>query len=119
ACGSKGFKQFKKQKLEQGVELGIPEDTTRKLIDMYGGNVETLFTIYQENKDEAAKEGIDPFVLTELIYGMENELVYKPVDFFIRRTGALLFDINWVKEHKESVINYNGFLMFFNPVNIE
>src|SRR5699024_12037951 len=65
-----------------------------------------LFTIYQENKDEAAKEGIDPFVLTELIYGMENELVYKPVDFFIRRTGALLFDINWVKEHKESVINY-------------
>src|SRR5699024_2798200 len=104
--GSKGFKQFKKQKLEQGVELGILEDTTRKLIDMYGGNVETLFTIYQENKDEAAKEGIDPFVLTELIYGMENELVYKPVDFFIRRTGALLFDINWVKEHKESVINY-------------
>ncbi len=104
--GSKGFEQFKKQKLTEGISLGIPENTARKLIDMYGGNVGTLFTIYQENKATAEKEQIDPFILTELLYGIDYELVYKPVDFFIRRTGALLFDINWVREHKASVINY-------------
>ncbi len=104
--GSKGFEQFKKQKLTEGISLGIPENTARKLIDMYGGNVGTLFTIYQENKAEAEKEQIDPFVLTELLYGIDYELVYKPVDFFIRRTGALLFDIDWVREHKTPVINY-------------
>src|SRR5699024_10829942 len=54
--GSKGFKQFKKQKLEQGVELGIPEDTTRKLIDMYGGNVETLLPYIKKIKMKRQKK---------------------------------------------------------------
>ncbi|MFA1819502.1 glycerol-3-phosphate dehydrogenase/oxidase [Virgibacillus oceani] len=104
--GAKGFEQFKKKKLTEGMEFGIPETTVRKLINMYGGNVDTLFTIYQAHKEEAESEQIDPFVLTELIYGIDYELVYKPADFFIRRTGALFFDINWVREHKEPVINY-------------
>src|SRR5690625_3518210 len=104
--GSQGFVEFKKQALERANLLGIPEEIATKLIDMYGGNVATLFDIYIENKDEAEQEGIDPFVLTELIYGMTYELVYKPVDFFIRRTSALFFDIDWVKENKDDVIKY-------------
>jgi glycerol-3-phosphate dehydrogenase len=31
-------------------------------------------------------------------------MVSKPVDFFIRRTGALFFDINWVRSWKKQVI---------------
>src|SRR5699024_11879084 len=96
-----GFVEFKKQALERANSVGIPEVTPTKLIDIEGGNVATLFDIYIENKDEAELEGIDPFVLTELIYGMTHELVYKPVDFFIRRTSALFFDIDWVKENKD------------------
>ncbi len=104
--GSKGFEKLKKQKLTEGTALGIPETIVRKLINMYGGNVDTLFTIYQENIEKAKQEQIDPFVLTELIYSIDYELTFKPVDFFIRRTGALFFDINWVLNNKSSVINY-------------
>lgn len=104
--GSKGFEQFKKEKLTEGTNLGIPEETTQQLIEQYGGNVDQLFKIYQDNKETAKTQQIDPFVLTELIYGMTYELVYKPVDFFIRRTGALFFDIDWVREHQTSVIDY-------------
>ncbi len=30
----------------------------------------------------------------------------KPVDFFVRRRGAVFFNIHWVYEWKEAVINY-------------
>lgn len=104
--GSKGFEQFKKDQLDRARSLEIPEETAEKLINMYGGNVGLLFEIYLNHKEEAEQEGIDPFVLAELIYGMKYELVYKPVDFFVRRTGALFFDIDWVKDNKTDVINY-------------
>lgn len=104
--GSKGFEQFKKDKLTEGIELGISKDTLERIITLYGGNVETYFTIYQENKDKAEQENIDAYVLAELIYGLDYELVYKPVDFFTRRTSATFFDINWVKRHKDSVLDY-------------
>lgn len=104
--GPEGFERFKQQILEKGLALGIPEESVRNFVERYGGNVEELFTIYKMNREKAKTERIDPFVLTELIYGIEDELVYKPVDFFIRRTGALFFDIAWVKEHKAGVIDY-------------
>ena len=40
----------------------------------------------------------------ELMYTLEYEAVYKPVYFFIRRTGALFFDIDFVKKYKKPVI---------------
>jgi glycerol-3-phosphate dehydrogenase len=33
-------------------------------------------------------------------------MIVKPVDFFIRRTGALFFDIKWVYEWKEAIIGF-------------
>src|SRR5690625_1043976 len=49
---------------------------------------------------------MDPIVIEELIYANEYELAYTPSDFFIRRTSALFFDIDWVREHKQTVISY-------------
>jgi len=104
--GSKGFESFKKQTVKLGETLNIPRPTALKFIDTYGANAKVLFEIYEERQSEAEQENIDPLVFAELIYGMKYESVYKPVDFFIRRTGALYFDINWVKMHKENVIDY-------------
>ena len=41
-----------------------------------------------------------------LRYAMAEEMAVTPGDFFIRRTGALLFDIAWVRRWKEPVIRY-------------
>lgn len=104
--GSTGFKHFKERKIEEGKTLGLNEETAAMLVQTYGANVETIFALYQDKQPEARENNVDPVVFAELIYAMEYELVYKPVDFFIRRTGALFFKINWLKEHKESVITY-------------
>lgn len=104
--GSKGFKQFKQERMQIGESLGLSQEETNKLIQLYGSNVDTVFNNYKERKQEAKVAGVEPVVFAQLSYALENEMTYKPVDFFIRRTAALFFNIHWVKEHKTSVINY-------------
>ncbi|WP_332834990.1 glycerol-3-phosphate dehydrogenase C-terminal domain-containing protein, partial [Rhodococcus rhodochrous] len=41
-----------------------------------------------------------------LRYAMEAEMAVKPVDFLIRRTGALFFRINEAKQWKDAVVAY-------------
>lgn len=104
--GSEGFEKFKEQKTKQGIQHGLTKDTAEKLIKRYGSNVDTVFKIYQDSQVEAGQEKIDPVVFAELIYAINYELAYKPVDFFIRRTGALFFDREWVVNHHSNVILY-------------
>ncbi|WP_397316219.1 glycerol-3-phosphate dehydrogenase/oxidase [Ornithinibacillus gellani] len=104
--GSKGFTAFVQQQIKIGESLGLETTIAEKLVKRYGSEVIELFRLYQDKKSEAEAEGIDPVVLAELSYSMAYEFVQKPVDFFIRRTGALFFDIDWVKKHQEPVIRY-------------
>lgn len=106
--GSNGFALFKQQKMAKGKLLGLDKQTTNKLIQRYGANVDQIFYCLEENKHEARQEEIDPIVFAELLYALEYELAYKPEDFFIRRTGALFFEIDWIKQHQENVIRYLG-----------
>ncbi len=104
--GSKGFEFFKFQKVKEGVEIGLSEDVASTLIQQYGTNVDIIFQIFQEKTAEALENEIDPIVFAELVYALEYELVFTPADFFVRRTGAMFFDINRVKQHRKSVTNY-------------
>ncbi|GAB4072902.1 glycerol-3-phosphate dehydrogenase [Barrientosiimonas marina] len=104
--GSTGFQALREQKLTEAADLGIKDETARFLIQKYGGNIDEIFNLYQREYSRAAEEGIEPIVFAELLYAIDQEMVYKPVDFFIRRTGALFFDIDFVREHKDPVINY-------------
>ncbi|UOQ48412.1 glycerol-3-phosphate dehydrogenase/oxidase [Gracilibacillus caseinilyticus] len=100
--GSKGFKQFKEEQIPKGVELGMTTEEAEMLVQRYGSNVEAVFDYYQQaTKNEAE---LAPLTSAMLSYSLEHEAACKPVDFFIRRTGALFFDINWVKQEKDAVI---------------
>ncbi|MGP4068865.1 glycerol-3-phosphate dehydrogenase/oxidase [Halobacillus sp. B29] len=104
--GSQGFKQFLKERIQIGESIGLSEETAEKLVRLYGSNVDAVFHIYKNRKQEAQQAQLEPVVFAQLAYALEAEFTYKPVDFFVRRTAALFFNINWVHEHKEAVINY-------------
>ncbi|MBN9655866.1 FAD-dependent oxidoreductase [Halobacillus sp. GSS1] len=104
--GSKGFKKYKEERVQIGESLGLTKADAEKLIQLYGSNVDKVFNNFKDRKEEAAQEGVDPVVFAQLVYALEEEMTYKPVDFFIRRTAALFFNIQWVRDHKTSVINY-------------
>ncbi|RKQ35553.1 glycerol-3-phosphate dehydrogenase/oxidase [Oceanobacillus halophilus] len=104
--GSSGFESFKKRKLSEGIEMGIEKTQAELLVERYGKNVNMLYGLYQKYQQDAVAEKIDPIVFIQLIYALENELAYHPSDFFVRRTGALFFDISMVKREKKAVIQY-------------
>lgn len=96
--GSANFKTFVKTKTAVGVSKGFTEEEAAKIVHMYGSNAEKVFAY--------KKESPLPAVLNaQLLYAIEEEMAYTPADFFIRRTGALLFDIETVLTYKQPVID--------------
>ncbi|CEI81240.1 aerobic glycerol-3-phosphate dehydrogenase [Oceanobacillus oncorhynchi subsp. incaldanensis] len=104
--GSKGFKNFKAEKVKEGSSLGLSENEAAELTQRYGANVDKIFTLYKENKEAAAKENIEPAVFAQVIYAINEEMAYKAVDFFIRRSGALFFNRPWVETHMDTVLPF-------------
>ncbi|GGA79045.1 glycerol-3-phosphate dehydrogenase/oxidase [Ornithinibacillus halotolerans] len=104
--GSQGFEKFKEEKVSEGVKLGIDHEVASELVKRYGSNVDIIFELYQQDVQNEQTMEMDRTVLAMLRYAIEYELAYKPVDFFIRRTGALFFNMKWVQQYKEQVITY-------------
>ena len=109
--GSIGFVDFKIEKVNTGMALGIANSDAIYLVNQYGSNVDIIYKLYSENEAKAKEEGINQVVLATLLYSIEYELAYTPLDYFIRRTSAMFFDIHFVKENKETVINFMSKLL--------
>ncbi|RCW77532.1 glycerol-3-phosphate dehydrogenase/oxidase [Saliterribacillus persicus] len=104
--GSAEFERFVTQKLTEAKEIGLATFAAEGLIRRYGSNIDIILNIYKNNKGTSDTTALDPTLFAVLEYSINYELAYTPADFFIRRTGALFFDINWVHANKEPVIDY-------------
>ncbi|MFC7321929.1 glycerol-3-phosphate dehydrogenase/oxidase [Halobacillus campisalis] len=104
--GSKGYKTFREERIKIGESLGLTHEKAAEMVDLYGANVDKFYQLFQDKKAEASAALIDRVVFAQLTMALEYEGVYKPVDFFVRRTAALFFNIAWVHEHKQPVIDY-------------
>ncbi|WP_051633526.1 glycerol-3-phosphate dehydrogenase/oxidase [Bacillus sp. UNC41MFS5] len=103
--GSHNFASFI-EKNEKISELrGFTKDQYRKLVHRYGSNIDRIFDI-ANRFDPNNKFGLPFEVFVQIVYSLEDEMTVKPVDFFIRRTGALFFDIQWVVEWEEAIIGF-------------
>ncbi|WP_018931152.1 glycerol-3-phosphate dehydrogenase/oxidase [Gracilibacillus lacisalsi] len=101
--GSKGFKAYMTEQIAKGVEVGLSAEEAKMLVQRYGSNFPIVYDYYQQavNKDHS----LALVTYAMLHYSIEHEATCKPVDFFIRRTGALFFAINWVRKEKQAVIH--------------
>lgn len=103
--GAAKFKEFVSQKIQQGKALGISEKEASKLAETYGSNTDYIFNRIKTGA-ETDYYGLPPVLLAQLQYSLEEEMTAAPTDFFIRRTGALYFNIDWVRQWQEPVISY-------------
>ncbi|MEH7114788.1 glycerol-3-phosphate dehydrogenase/oxidase [Neobacillus niacini] len=101
--GSNGFKEYTSIKELEAVEYGFTIEQGRRFVQMYGSNVNEIFH-YARRFDEIEELQLTKPVYAQLMYSLEHEMVTAPADFFIRRTGALFFNINWVRTWKDDVI---------------
>ncbi|WP_026584238.1 glycerol-3-phosphate dehydrogenase/oxidase [Bacillus sp. J33] len=104
--GSAKFKEFVRLQTEKGAALGLTEDESARLVKMYGSNIPAIFKMIEEKGNEAEKYRLPIVIWAKLKYAIENEMAATPVDFFNRRTGALLFDIETVRSYQDQVISY-------------
>ncbi len=104
--GSHGFPAFVAKKADEGTKYGLTAAQAEEFAKFYGSNVDVLFDLAKKHKDEAKEYNMPLDVLIPLVYAMDYEMTAKPVDFFVRRRGAVFFNIHWVYEWKEAVINY-------------
>ncbi|MGE7863130.1 aerobic glycerol-3-phosphate dehydrogenase [Bacillus mobilis] len=104
--GSHGFPAFVAKKAGEGTKYGLTTAQAEEFAKFYGSNVDVLFDLAKKHKDEAKEYSMPLDVLIPLVYAMDYEMTAKPVDFFVRRRGAVFFNIHWVYEWKEAVINY-------------
>ncbi|TDM04143.1 glycerol-3-phosphate dehydrogenase/oxidase [Macrococcus carouselicus] len=111
--GSQGFDCYKAELLQSLPEIGLTRTEMEEMIDKYGSNAPVLFNIAHAQVDNKVNE-LPLSVYTKLVYGIQHEMVLKPSDFFVRRTGALYFDIDFVNEYKEGVIEAMAELLHYS-----
>lgn len=100
--GAKYFPTFIESKKQDGIKAGLNGEESLYLLRRYGSNAPVLFSLV---KQYHKGEHLIPRVLwLELKYALDYEMAVSPVDFFFRRTGALLFNIKCVFTYKKAII---------------
>ncbi|MBO0330748.1 glycerol-3-phosphate dehydrogenase/oxidase [[Muricauda] lutisoli] len=104
-CGNdfKKFKHVKKYiaKLEEQLQAdGFAKYDAWYLVTTYGKQAETILELYANIKGKKTKERM---IRAESRFAIAHEMALNPLDFFIRRTGRLYFDIDSVRKYKEAV----------------
>ncbi len=105
--GNDGFKKFKHvTKYIDAVFAKIRPDGFTKhdawfLVTNYGKQTETILDIYKgiDGADNPIR-----MARAELRFGIDYEMVQNPMDFFIRRTGRLYFDIDSMRLLMEPIL---------------
>jgi glycerol-3-phosphate dehydrogenase len=113
--GSAAFEGFVRTATEQGTRLGLMEAEAERLVRRYGTNIRYVYDLLPQAQEQAARFGLPAEVYAALKYGIEGEMVVKPADFFIRRTGALFFDRHFVRRWKDGVLQAMTELLAYSP----
>lgn len=98
--GSKFFGDFVEKRTKLGQQYGLTAEESQFVARFYGTNVDEVFDYVSK-----ANGSLPPIVYGQLYYAMNEEAASTPLDFFVRRTGALYFNIDFVKQHKKLVID--------------
>ena len=110
--GSKQWEAFLTQKEQMAQAYGLTGLEGRKLAKMYGTNVDKVFQYAQILS--TIPSSLPLAILAQIYYAVHEEMAYSPVDFLVRRTGMLYFDIQHFSEYKEEIVNVMKHLLHYS-----
>lgn len=99
----KAYPEFIEKKAREISILGMSIGDGATIAATYGTNIDDIIGL--ENELHQESDLPLPIKLT-LHYAVKHEMAMTPVDFFMRRTGTIFFDINWVQTWNQPVIDY-------------
>ncbi len=86
----------------QNKNNGLSEYDAWYLVTNYGYQAELILEYFKNRKESYSATRL---ILSELQFCVNYEMVINPMDFFIRRTGRLYFDIDSVRQFLDAVLN--------------
>lgn len=104
--GSENFNRFIESAADQGTKTGLSKMDAHHLAAFYGSNAPIVYELVQSQKNIAEKHNLPLVLFAKLAYGIQHEMIANLVDFYFRRTGDLLFDIDLVRKTKTNAANY-------------
>jgi glycerol-3-phosphate dehydrogenase len=91
-------------KIEERIsQIGLDKYYASYLVSNYGKQAEIILDRLEELKGDDSEIKLG---LAELWFGIHNELVFSSLDFFMRRTGRLYFDIMSINKLIHPVLNF-------------
>ncbi|WP_409253779.1 glycerol-3-phosphate dehydrogenase/oxidase [Bacillus sp. SCS-153A] len=112
--GSAQFQQYiDNQALEAG-QFGLSVHSGRELVQRYGSNAPKVFKIARSFR-QVSDKSLPAEIYAMLLYSIKEEMTVTPLDFFVRRTGKLFFDIQWVKQWKKTVVDVMATVLEWKP----
>ncbi|WP_412520467.1 glycerol-3-phosphate dehydrogenase/oxidase [Staphylococcus simulans] len=112
--GSANFEHFVEEKVAEAKKYQIDAKTAEDIARRYGSNADEIYKI--AHTAQYQNSGLPLEIYAELVYGIQNEMVYKPTDFLIRRTGMLYFDVDDVLKYKDAVVNVLAQLLDYDDM---
>lgn len=98
---AKAVKKYRKELKHRLKEMGLSSYDAFYLVSNYGIASDLIIACMDEFDDQNPAVRL---IRAELRYCIENEMVFRLQDFFIRRTGRLYFDINSISHTFEAVL---------------
>jgi len=117
--GSERFPHFIAEKVAEGMKLGLSESDAEFYVRRYGSNVERIYSMIPKYYEMNDPNSMPISLFLSIEYSMQYEMAVKPTDFFNRRTGALFFDIDFVRKWKERVIDYMAIKLNWTDIEKE
>jgi glycerol-3-phosphate dehydrogenase len=120
-CGNdfKKFKDVKKyiDKVYQRIKPeGLSSYDAWYLVTNYGIQTETILKLYEKI---AGKDSSVRMAKAELQFGVAYEMIQTPIDFFVRRTGRLYFDIQSVRSLMTPILQEFQAIFKVDDITIE
>lgn len=103
--GADAFGAYALAREAEGIAAGLDARASARLSRRYGSNAPKLFAIASDpgHAAFADRHGLPAELAAELRYAVAEESALTPEDFWIRRTGSLLFDIALVRRWEDGV----------------
>ncbi len=117
--GSGKFAAFIEAAAVQGMEAGFSKEEAKRLAAFYGSNASAVFDLASRGRPNVDKYSIPLGTYAKLVYAIEREWAATLVDFYFRRTGDLLFDIESVRQTRKAVTAYMADAFNWTAAEIE
>lgn len=110
------YERFVEEESKKLVQLGMLHEDALSITAMFGTNT----VIIEQLAGHTLPNSRLPLPIKLVLqYTLDHEMVLTPSDFFVRRMGAVFFDIDWVNEWKEEVIEYMARYMNWDESQIK